>query len=368
MQIHKGGHSTVIVRDDIAVKIIALAKCKEALGECLIMSMVRHDCVMHPREIKMCEKCCTITMPAGRVLCSAGLLSSSDVLKWSAGLASGVAYLHAKGIIHCDIKPDNIIICDGVPKLADFGIAMMQNERYTQGWIQTVWYRAVEVEFATRHMVNAAIDVYALACVLYEMVSGRVLFQSDCDDTSIVYAKVMHKPALVLQNREERLRGLTTLNRYTCKVALLAHARDCLVDAADRLKLIAEMDTHGWWDMIACMLLMPQYRATAEFASELAHTCARIRYRPHARWRVPTVPMDEMKCLRVDIRAWQGMTLNEYNLAEYIMAKTECRAAVALFIANCVYQQRDSASRELLTIEPNVLTLACEAVTVMLSK
>jgi Protein kinase domain len=365
-EIHKGGHSTVIVREDVAVKIITLGKCKEAIGECMIMAMARHDCVMRPLNIQMHEKCCTITMPAGKVLNAFGLLPTGDVLRWSAGLTSAVAYLHSRGIIHCDIKPDNIIICGGVPKLADFGIAMMQNERYTQGWIQTVWYRAVEVEFATKHAVAPSIDVYALGCVLYEMVSGQVLMKSDCDDTSIVYAKVMRMSPLVLKTREERLRDLMLLTRHGCKEALLTHARTCLHDVAGRLRLIAELDALGWWDMVATMLLMPKYRAGAEFASALAHSCAGLRYREHARWQVPTCAMDEMKCLRVDIRAWKGMTLNEYNLAEFVLHHVPCLPATALFIANCVYQQRESAWYELTAIEPNVIAKACEAVTAML--
>lgn len=362
MSLYKGGHSTVVVKDDCAIKFVARSKCKEIIGEACIMTLCKHPGVMPFTSLRD-DVHLQLCMPAGKSLHGYGMIDAGTVTQWGCVLLRALAWIHARGVIHCDIKPENIIVVSGTPVLADFGIAMMQNEKYTQGFVQTVYYRAIEVDFAQKQIACASWDVWSMGCVLYEMITCEPLFQSTHDDTSLVCARVFGVSGLVLKSRKERLAGLQKLTRHDIARSLVAHARACMRAPHALARMIAELDTCHWWEMIATCLLADPYRATAAFACETAHACVGMRYNQYPRWHVPTHSMDEMKCLRVDIRAYAGMTVNEFNLAEYIVRKTGANGVVALFIANCVYQQRESASAELIRLEPNVIAMACDVIT-----
>lgn len=95
------------------------------------------------------------------------------------GIASGLAYVHRQGHVHRDIKPHNILVADaGTPEeyalLTDFGItrALDSSTGLTRGLIGTAAYMAPEI-LQWKPAVPAS-DQYSLACVLYEMLTGRI--------------------------------------------------------------------------------------------------------------------------------------------------------------------------------------------------
>ncbi|UTI64619.1 serine/threonine protein kinase [Paraconexibacter antarcticus] len=108
-----------------------------------------------------------------------GALSDRDVLQIGAALCDALAHAHGRGVIHRDVKPQNIIVPDtqqsggGVAKLTDFGIAMLLDEDVltrTGDVVGTIAYMAPEQ--AEGHEVTAQSDLYALALVVYEALSG----------------------------------------------------------------------------------------------------------------------------------------------------------------------------------------------------
>ena len=113
--------------------------------------------------------------------------------------AAGLAAAHHHGIVHRDIKPGNLLLTgDGLVKVADFGIARFDADADADATltgtgqiIGTSQYLAPER--ALGGTAGAASDVYALGCVLYQLVSGQPPFLAD-DPASIMYQHVEMTP------------------------------------------------------------------------------------------------------------------------------------------------------------------------------
>jgi tetratricopeptide (TPR) repeat protein len=97
------------------------------------------------------------------------------------GIADALDHAHRQGVIHRDIKPENILLSDGVPMVADFGIARALSaaggERVTQTGVVvgTPSYMSPEQAMGGAELDERA-DLYALGCVLFEMLTGRTPF------------------------------------------------------------------------------------------------------------------------------------------------------------------------------------------------
>ncbi len=93
-------------------------------------------------------------------------------------IAGALGHLHAKNLVHLDIKPQNLIVTpDGTVKLIDFGLAQPTGPRQEMVGgtaFGTVAYLAPEQ--ASGERVDAATDVYALGCVVYELLTGQPPF------------------------------------------------------------------------------------------------------------------------------------------------------------------------------------------------
>ena len=102
-----------------------------------------------------------------------GALGWRETLHFSRQIARALRHAHERGIVHRDIKPNNIMLLkDGTIKVADFGIAALENEANEQNGqaIGSVYYMAPEQ--ARGESPDARSDLYSLGVVMYEMLTG----------------------------------------------------------------------------------------------------------------------------------------------------------------------------------------------------
>ena len=119
-------------------------------------------------------------------------------------MADALEYAHRRGVVHRDVKPENVLLQSGHALVADFGIALALEraggDRLTRTGITlgTPQYMAPE-QAAGEHAIDARTDVYALGAVLHEMIAGEAPFAAESKQA--VLMRVLHEPALALSTR-----------------------------------------------------------------------------------------------------------------------------------------------------------------------
>ena len=133
-------------------------------------------------------------------------LSIEETLEITKAVASALDYAHRHEVIHRDIKPENILLQDGQPVVSDFGIALAVTaaggSRLTETGLSlgTPQYMSPEQAMGDRE-VDARSDVYALACVTYEMLVGEPPYTGPT--AQAVLAKVItEKPQRITVHRD----------------------------------------------------------------------------------------------------------------------------------------------------------------------
>ena len=109
-----------------------------------------------------------------------GQLNWREASHFITQIMRGLAHAHSKGIVHRDIKPQNIMVLrDGGIKVADFGIAVLENsaQTLTQQALGSVHY--ISPEQARGERADARSDLYSAGIVLYEMLTGKLPFEGD---------------------------------------------------------------------------------------------------------------------------------------------------------------------------------------------
>ena len=129
-----------------------------------------------------------------------GSLNWRESLYFITQIMRALSHAHSRGIIHRDIKPQNIMVLrDGSVKVADFGIARIMSaaqNTLTQETLGSVHY--ISPEQARGSHIDARADIYSAGVVLYEMLTGRLPFDGD----SPVSVAIQHISATPLAPRE----------------------------------------------------------------------------------------------------------------------------------------------------------------------
>jgi eukaryotic-like serine/threonine-protein kinase len=126
-----------------------------------------------------------------------------DAIRIATDIASALDYAHRHGVIHRDIKPDNVLFQDGRALLADFGIALARSKdgiRITRAGLTVGTPQYMSPEQASgEHEVDPRSDVYALGAVVYEMLSGQPPFPGATAQE--IFAQVLSEDPLPLATR-----------------------------------------------------------------------------------------------------------------------------------------------------------------------
>ena len=128
-----------------------------------------------------------------------GQLNWRESLHFITQIMRGLSHAHSRGIVHRDIKPQNVMVLrDGSVKVADFGIACLENaaQTLTQEALGSVHY--ISPEQARGDRIDARSDIYSAGVVLYEMLTGRLPFEGD----SAVSVAIQHLSSIPLAPRE----------------------------------------------------------------------------------------------------------------------------------------------------------------------
>ncbi|MCZ6917884.1 MAG: protein kinase [Gemmatimonadetes bacterium] len=197
-EVGRGGMATVYLARDrkhdrrVAVKVLGL-ELAAAIGagrfarEIKIAAKLSHPHILPLHDSGKADEFLYYVMPyldepsLGERIRREGQLAIDEAVSITQAVAAGLDYAHKLGVIHRDIKPDNILFNAGEPMLADFGIALAldaaDSDRLTETGLSvgTPAYMSPEQASGDSH-IDERSDIYSLACVLYEMLVGQPPF------------------------------------------------------------------------------------------------------------------------------------------------------------------------------------------------
>ena len=245
-------------------------------------------------------------------------LPVAEAVRLTKEICDGLAYAHARGIIHRDVKPANILLSDGHPLIADFGIARALDSMGapsvtgTGMVIGTLAYMSPEQAGGEANL-DGRTDIYALGCVLYEMLAGEPPFNA-ITPQSMVAKRLASEPRSVNELRADVPAEITRTLRRALAVqpdARFASAADFgreLVESLERVGAPPRRKGSRWavaaggvLAIAAAIIATLVTRAPAAQASGIAvlpllhgdssitlgldgDNCARLLYDAFSRW------------------------------------------------------------------------------------
>jgi serine/threonine-protein kinase len=183
-----------------------------------------------------------------------GALATEEAVQIALQVAEGLAFAHERGVVHRDVKPGNIMLLErGGAKIMDFGIARMHSEDFkTSTGMVLGTPRFMSPEQIAGGAVDQRSDIFSLGVVLYEMLTGQMLF-AGADSPQIAHnvTTLEHEPPS-RRNREvsslldfvvARALKKDSAVRYQDAYELANDLRTCLAELQGRSPAEAKRDT-----------------------------------------------------------------------------------------------------------------------------
>jgi serine/threonine-protein kinase len=220
-EIARGGMATVYLARDlrhgrrVAIKVLreevaAAVGAERFLAEIRVTASLQHPHILPLFDSGSADGMLWYAMPfvEGETLRSRlareGRLPLTEAVRLAREIADALDYAHGQGIVHRDVKPENVLLQDGHALVADFGIALALEqaggERLTRTGLAlgTPQYMAPE-QAAGERALDARVDVYALGAVLHEMLAGESPFAAPTRQA--VVQRLMHEEPAALATR-----------------------------------------------------------------------------------------------------------------------------------------------------------------------
>jgi serine/threonine-protein kinase len=125
---------------------------------------------------------------------ASGPLTAEQAVKMVVPLCRALAYAHERGVVHRDIKPTNILVSsEGVPKITDFGVARLFGSTLTNAGKIFGTPAYMSPEQAVGGKLSGASDQFAIAAVMYELLTGERPFKG-ASPTAVIYDVIEHDP------------------------------------------------------------------------------------------------------------------------------------------------------------------------------
>ena len=214
-RIARGAMAVIYEAQDCHGKTVALKMMKHHLAydaeavkrfqrEAKILSSLRHPNIMRCLESFWSYGTFFLVLEH----CGAGTLADAIALRAPfpeeqvrqtiGQLANALGHVHANGIVHRDLKPDNVLVQpDGSVFLIDFGLSRSSQSIQLTNWGQVLGTpRYMPAEQLVGAPIDKTVDLYALGCIAYEMLTGSSLFQSSQDTMDLLREKLRLPPQL----------------------------------------------------------------------------------------------------------------------------------------------------------------------------
>jgi tRNA A-37 threonylcarbamoyl transferase component Bud32 len=222
--VYKGWHERL--GRAVAVKMLLDTARGNAKGrflrEARVAAQVNHPNVVRVLDAGDRDGNCYLVMELvdghslGHIIDETGPMDPTVVMRLATGLARGLAAIHAAGIIHRDIKPDNLLVgTDGVPKITDLGLAKQLDNpdllrlTATGVVVGTPLYVSPE-SIRDPKTITGKADVYSLGASLYHLLSGKPPFDSD-SSYEVMRAQLEDRPRPLVELRSDVPAGLAQL-------------------------------------------------------------------------------------------------------------------------------------------------------------
>ncbi|MEZ6196682.1 MAG: protein kinase [Planctomycetota bacterium] len=284
---------------DVAIKVLSRGRFagtgarRRFEREARILALLDHENVVPIHDVGSDGEQLFISMKyveGGTLLGRSLPLAPREAARLALGVAEALAVAHAHGIVHRDVKPANVLLDEGRPLLADFGLARADDgatETREGSFAGTLAYTSPEQFQGATRALDARSDVYALGATLYHLLSGHPPFEEH-DSTRLMMRVLTERPQPLGLSGEDRDLEVIVLrclekdreDRFADGTALAADLRAYLDG-----KTIASRPIGIWGRTIRLIRRHPRRTAASVILLVVVMTLAAFAWTNHVRDR-----------------------------------------------------------------------------------